>query len=107
VRQLPGPPARFPAPTTGLEPLAGPLHVEAEALECGSAGRVGLGEREHDMLGPDGVVLQAEGFDAGPVERPLCTGAKRVRVHPRRRSFRAQRGFASSTSMMGMPSSTG
>ena len=34
-------------------------------------------------------------------------GAQRVRIHARRGSFLAQSGFASSTSMMGMPSSTG
>ena len=93
------------APT--LEPLTDARHIEAQLPKRRSARAVGAEQRQHDVLGPDGVVLESHRLGPRLVERPLGAGAQRVRIHAGRRTFLAQSGFASSTSMMGMPSSTG
>jgi hypothetical protein len=51
-------------------------------------------------------VLQPQRLGAGALEGALCAGTQRVGIHAERRSFLTQSGFASSISMMGMPSST-
>ena len=60
----------------------------------------------HAALRAYRVVLQPNCLGTSAFEDPLGTGAQRVGIHAGRRSFLAQSGFASSTSMMGIPSST-
>jgi hypothetical protein len=52
-------------------------------------------------------VLEPHRVGPRVVERALCAGAQRVWIHAGRGRLLTQSGFASSTSMMGMPSSTG
>ena len=99
-------PARPAAAAAGFEPLARSLHVEAQALEHRPAGAVGADQRQHDVLGSDRVVLQPDRLGPGAFQGALRAGAQRMGIDAGRRSFLAQSGFASSTSMMGMPSST-
>ena len=106
VRELDGPGGRAPPAPARLEPLAHSLDVQAQPLEHGSRRPLGPEQREHDVLGPDGVVLQAERNRARLVERALRARAQGVGIDPLSGTFRAQSGFASSMSMMGMPSST-
>jgi hypothetical protein len=59
------------------------------------------------VLGADGVMAQPRRLLASFLERPLGAGAQGVRIDARSGRRLAQRGFASSISMMGIPSSTG
>ena len=99
--------ARPAAPTRRLEPLASPTGIQAEPLEHRPSRALGPHKSQHDVLCAYGIVLQAHRLCTGLIQCPLRAGAQRMRVHARRRSILGQSGFASSTSMMGMPSSTG
>jgi len=107
IRELIAAAARPAAPPAGLEPLAHTTRVEPEPLQHGSGRAVGPEQREHDVLRADRVVLQAHRGGAGLVERALRAGAERVWIALRCGTFLAQSGFASSISMIGIPSSTG
>ena len=107
VGQLLGAPSGPPASAGGLEPLPHAIEVETEPLEDRTAGALGLEQREHDMLGADRIVPQAHRFRTRRLEHLLGPSAQGSRVDARSGSFLGQRGFASSISMMGMPSSTG
>ena len=99
--------SRVAPATARLQALAHPLHRQSELLEGGLARTIRPHQSQDDVLRAYRVVLQPNCLGTSAFEDPLGTGAQRVGIHAGRRSFLAQSGFASSTSMMGMPSSTG
>ena len=107
VGQLLAAAPRPAAPTARLQPLPHAGQVEAQPAEGRRAGSIRADECQQDVLGADRVVLQAQRLGPGPVERSLRAGAQGVRIDAGLGLILAQSGFASSTSMMGIPSSTG
>jgi hypothetical protein len=76
-------------------------------LEHGTGGAVIPEQGQHDVLGADSIMLQPERDGASILERALRARTQRVWVDPGCGRLLAQSGFASSMSMIGMPSSTG
>ena len=108
VDQLLGAAARPAAPATGLEPLPDAVDVEAQTREHGARpGRPGPSSASTMCSAPIASCSSRTASARAPSRARCALGAQRVWIHAGRGRVLAQSGFASSTSMMGMPSSTG
>ncbi len=98
--------------TSGASPTASGLQlrthllgIQAQTAECRLGHAAGTEQCQDDVLGPDRVVAQPDRFLPRLCQRRFGAFAQGVGFDAGSR-VRAQRGLASSMSMIGMPSST-
>ena len=108
MRRVRGLIATSPRPAAAsacLETRAHLRRVETEAAQHRLGPAPGTKDREQDVLRTDGLMAETAGFLPRLGQRLLGAGAEGARVETGCGPG-AQRGLASSMSMMGMPSST-